>query len=100
MLGSEYDGERASAGLHATNLLQEHKLTWRDVLRVPETLSEPPRQRSSPPQDERTDARDLLDEHEAELNDWEREFLHDIARRGVLTSKQRRKLREIRSRCE
>ncbi len=32
MFGSQFPGERANAAEAATRLLQEHRLTWRDVL--------------------------------------------------------------------
>ena len=35
MLGSDHAGERAAAGLQAHRLVQQHKLTWPDVLAPP-----------------------------------------------------------------
>jgi hypothetical protein len=35
MLGSVHAGERAVAGLKASELLRERKLTWHDVIHVP-----------------------------------------------------------------
>jgi hypothetical protein len=37
MLGSEHNGERAAAALHASAILAEHGLTWDDVLAGPMT---------------------------------------------------------------
>jgi hypothetical protein len=35
MLGSNHAGERAAAGLKATQLLRQRGLTWRDVIQLP-----------------------------------------------------------------
>jgi hypothetical protein len=35
LLASPFEGERAAAGLKATELLRARKLTWGDVIRIP-----------------------------------------------------------------
>ncbi len=39
MLGSDFDGERATAAALASKLLQNHGLTWADVIRAPAAAS-------------------------------------------------------------
>lgn len=39
MLGSDFDGERASAAALASKLLNNHGLTWADVIRAPVAAS-------------------------------------------------------------
>ena len=44
MLGSDFDGERASAGILASGLLKTNNVTWSDVVCIPEypLAPEPP----------------------------------------------------------
>lgn len=46
MLGSDHAGERSAAGLAAHRLLQEHRLTWRDVIAAPAIVPTMPGVRS------------------------------------------------------
>jgi hypothetical protein len=41
-LGSDFDGERAAAGLLAARFVREHGLTWPDVLAAPAPTTPPP----------------------------------------------------------
>ncbi len=70
MLGSEHDGERASAGLLAHKLIRERGLTWPEIICPRQDWHEP------------TDPRDLAEQcgrYPATLTPWERKFLAEIA---------------------
>jgi len=41
-LGSEYDGERAAAGLLAARFVRDHGLTWPELLAAPAPATPPP----------------------------------------------------------
>jgi hypothetical protein len=91
MLGSDFDGERAAAGLKATQLLREAGLSWEDLIR-PSAAPVPPPQ---PPMGFRMRAMQAL-ARGALLTDWERGFLASIARQGrPLSPKQRSVLARI-----
>jgi hypothetical protein len=79
MLGSDFDGERASAGLLASRLLKDHGLRWDDLI--------PPAIGIVAAQDDRPDLTLCL-RHNALLTDWERNFVQSIASRRVLSPKQ------------
>jgi hypothetical protein len=102
MLGSDHVGERASAGLHATRLLRERRLTWGDVI-TPAGPSAPPPPRSPPPPEpprptypppgsgpgpaipQRHEAVELCRRHPELLTEWEIHFLDGQAARGFET---------------
>lgn len=103
MLGSEHDGERASAALLATKLLREKGLTWRDALDpapkvVVREVTVPQRYRYP-----RSAWRTLVAKIEASsgywslLSEWERSFIDDLGerRRPDLSDKQHRVLERI-----
>jgi hypothetical protein len=91
MLGSDYDGERAAAGLKATQLLREAGLTWDDLVRPSAAPVPPP----EPPMGFRMRAMQALTRG-AFLTDWERKFLASIARQGrPLSPRQRSALVRI-----
>ena len=111
MLGSDHDGERASAAHLATKLLKSHDLTWHDVIskaflvpygdrrdrrggdsRSPHWSTEP-----------RTEAEwcHAIREHcWAFLNSWEQDFLSSVIKRSrwPLSEKQRAILDKLRDR--
>ena len=82
-LGSEFDGERAAAGLMADRLVREAGLTWPDVLAAPPPATPPP-----PIEDWRACAAWCADRPEL-LNPWEQSFLSGLAaRHKPLTPRQ------------
>jgi len=93
MLGSEHIGERAAAGLKATELLRAHGRTWADMI---EQFNAPaPRQpkahRKAPSW--RAKAECCLDLHDQgvvipSLTTWEYGFLNDILERGYALSEK------------
>jgi hypothetical protein len=99
MLGSSFDGERANAARLATDLLERHGLTWREVLAPP--LPPPaykPQRAPEPSEPEPATKGDAFwaAEHAEVLNQWERDFLQSImAWRGDLTRRQRDVLTRI-----
>ena len=84
-LGSEFDGERAAAGLLASRLLRNEGLSWDQVigaLQLRPPVITPPVSRNP-----FITVRDLLARLD-ELTAWEREFLASITHRRALTAKQ------------
>ena len=82
LLGSEHDGERASAALAAHRLMRRLGLTWQDVLMpkpAPESTHAPP----PPP--------DLLRAAESRLRQCQRE--NDDLRRHISTLRRRMEAR-------
>jgi hypothetical protein len=78
-LGSEFDGERAAAGLKVTEFLRRHGLTWKDILLTPETPK---------PIGWRDKVR-ACQAHQHCLNTRERAFVSSLVRwRGTPTEKQ------------
>ena len=76
-LGSDFDGERAAAGLLATRLLRDRRLTWDDVVATPRE-AEPARSarnvRTSPEDD-----LDLCGRHATHLGRWQAHFVGSLA---------------------
>jgi hypothetical protein len=95
MMGSNQLGERAAAAAKATELLQAHKLTWRELLEGlrPAPALEPPERdwRADP---WRSVVRRCLD-HPELLSEWERRFCESIAWRAKLSWKQRSRLAKV-----
>jgi hypothetical protein len=93
-LGSDFDGERAAAGLLATRLLRDKGLGWGDVV-MPHTPSRSAAQREQAEQAWRRTVRDLLAQP-GSLRTWERtEFLPSLLRFQKLSPKQRHVLQAI-----
>jgi hypothetical protein len=97
LLSSDHGGERSAAALKATQLLQEHKLTWKEFLAP---AAPPPA--LCPLCESILDAaatwRDELafaEAHADLLSDWEREFVRSIADCRRLSLKQRSVLRRL-----
>lgn len=81
-LGSDYDGERAAAGLLASRLLKDHSLTWEDLLgNVPRR--EAPRRNQACNQ-----GLGLCLRHIERLTEWEQQFCRSVANRTQLSPKQ------------
>jgi hypothetical protein len=101
LLGSDYEGERATAAAAATRLLRHHGLTWDQLVRcstapLPSVLR--PATAGRGPADHRTRALVALRQAHR-LNGWELAFLHSIAGRpGPLSPKQAATLRRIEER--
>jgi hypothetical protein len=86
MLGSSFAGERAAAGAKASQLIRAKGLTWFDVLKLKAPVA--PSERSSRHRSWSSGSwRDLarlcleLGEERCLLNEWERDFLENIAQR-------------------
>ena len=101
MLGSDFDGERASAGLLATRLLKAKGLTWDALITARLATEEPPsrRPRPEPEREPDADGRTGLDwrataarccsRYPGYLTAWERDFMRGLPRFPRLSRKQR-----------
>ena len=105
-LGSDFDGERAAAGLLATRLLRAAGTTWDDLLTAPKAQQPPPggSQRGSQGGSQGWDAGRWQDSDNiafclgwiAELTAWEVQFVTDLRRkRRPLTPAQKAKIEQI-----
>ncbi len=85
-LGSDFDGERAAAGLLATRMLRDHGLSWDDLLL-----------QSTPTLPTPVDWRELVAacRRSNALTKWEIDFLAAVAVRARPTSKQMVVLEQI-----
>jgi len=90
MLGSNFDGERAAAGLLASRMLREAGLSWADVI---DTSALPP-PREAAPSGWRTDLA-LAERHLSFCRPWEQAFVANLSTRATITPKQRAALNEI-----
>jgi hypothetical protein len=79
MLGSDFEGERANAAAAATRLLQQHGMTWRDLIECGCPASPRPASPQWGRGDHRERAARLLARART-LDRWEREFLQSIAK--------------------
>jgi hypothetical protein len=98
MLGSDFDGERASAGLLASRLLKVNNITWADVVCIPQK-AEPPKSGNDDPLGldwRQTAIRCQQFPHL--INSWETEFLSGLPDFPRLSEKQKSKLISIVSR--
>ncbi len=93
-LGSDFDGERAAAGLLASRIIKGNNLTWDDIV-LPVALSHDDTARSRPPT-WRADVQ-LCQRYTGGLRPWERGFIAPVAAQPRLTAKQLATLREIAS---
>lgn len=99
MLGSDHDGERAAAGLKATQMVRGKGMTWDDLIASLDKLAEPTT-RSTEEAGFRPDADwpsrvTACLKYRALLNDWERQFLADLQRFRRLSYKQKAALEMI-----
>jgi hypothetical protein len=84
MLGSEHDGERASAALKASKLLMENHLTWCDVIGTPSADHV-----AKAPCSHRSVCKLAKELHNDKIiNDWELEFLISISGNLTVSDKQ------------
>lgn len=74
-LGSDFDGERAAAGLLASRFMRDHGLTWPDLLAAPAPATPPP-----PATDWRRRAAWCAERAEL-LSPWEALFLASMGER-------------------
>ena len=101
MLGSDHDGERASAGLLAARLLRDKGLTWTQVISSGPSQTYP-RPQASPwqpptstcPSSRLGDMRLALN-NLASLSEWERDFVRSIAQRPRWSPKQAARFAEV-----
>jgi hypothetical protein len=79
MLGSDFDGERASAGLLASRLLKVNNITWADVVCIPQKKAGPPKFDDNDPlgRDWRGTAI-RCQQFSHLINAWETEFLSGL----------------------
>lgn len=100
-LGSDFDGERAAAGLLASRLLRDRGLSWDDVIHAPGSRQahRPPCPEPPPAAGPGTAWRDDLafcQRHMAELDEWPADFVASIsAWRKSLSPEQVAKLAQI-----
>jgi hypothetical protein len=94
MLGSDHEGERATAGKMADTLLRQHKLTWADVVGADSKGAAPRVRTWHEASGFREQAAECLAWPEV-LTDWETEFLRSISGRWHLTPRQRHFLDRI-----
>jgi hypothetical protein len=99
MLGSDFDGERASVALMASRLLKNAGLVWADVVVVPQARprQERPRHDPSDPFPGRSwyDIAARCGEYPQYLDAWELEFIEGLRRFPRLSPKQFAKLSTI-----
>ena len=88
-LGSDFDGERAAAGLLASRLLRERGLTWDDLLGI-KPMREGPRRNEACNQ-----GLGMCLRHLQHLTEWEQGFCRSVATRSRLSSKQSEILSKI-----
>lgn len=94
MLGSDFDGERASAALMASRLLKSKGLTWAELLTPAVCYTRQPFPETSPYYSWREEVSACLCREEM-LTAWEREFLSSIVNRRSLTSRQQHTLDDV-----
>ncbi len=88
-LGSEFDGERAAAGLLATRLLKQIGVAWDEIIAAPAVAHE-----AATPLNWRSEVSAASRSMDM-LTPWEREFLTGLAQQGRITQRQRRQLDRI-----
>lgn len=88
-LSSDYDGERAAAGLLATRLLRQIGVAWDEVIAAPSVAHE-----AATPLNWRSEVSAASRSMDM-LTPWEREFLTGLAQQGRITQRQRRQLDRI-----
>jgi hypothetical protein len=95
-LSSDYEGERAAAGLLASRLLRDRGLVWADVVMPATPLpSRPAAEHTQYEQPWRQTVRDLL-ARPGSLRAWEKdEFLQSLLKFQKLSPKQRAVLNQI-----
>lgn len=99
MLGSDFDGERATAAALASNLLKNHGLTWADVFRVPDPASSYGRRGCWIDPESPQEALRVLHDYADVLldrNEWLANFVADLHARtpARISLKQQRKIKE------
>lgn len=96
MLGSSHVGERDAAACAAHRLVQQHGVTWHDVVTPPpvrlQTYSSPPRQPQPP---EWIDDLFLAKRNQEFCTSWEQKFLSSITTASRLSPKQKTVLEKI-----
>lgn len=81
LLGSDFDGERATAAAMASRFIRERRLTWDDVIGTPAPLPPPPRPSSGAPDCPALRAADvrLVLANVVLLTEWEATFVASVA---------------------
>ena len=96
MLGSAHDGERANAAAAGTRLLQQHGMTWRDLI-LPGPAERPQARQGG---DHQARARRVLADAAGRLTAWESGFLSVLSRQLRSPSvKQEQVLARLEERC-
>lgn len=88
-LGSDYDGERAAAGLLASRLLRDKGLTWLDLLGKGQSREAPYRNQAS------NGGLGLCLRHIERLTPWEQQFVRLLAMRSQCSQKQNEVVRKL-----
>lgn len=90
LLGSDFDGERATAAAMASRFIRERRLTWADVIGTPAPLPPLPRPASGAPDCpvSRLDAVRLVLARADLLTPWEMGFVQSVAWRRRWSPKQ------------
>lgn len=107
LLGSSFEGERATAAAMATRELQRHGLTWAALIEraaaSPRIIVQaaPPQPQPAPPgpRDDAVLLREVM-ARQSLLNPWEKDFADNLLQRwrGAFTGKQRAMLARIHAR--
>ncbi len=95
LLGSDADGERATAARMATRLLRDHGLTWANLVEAATRDLWQNRYHRTPPPENWERDRAFCMRHSALLTVWEIGFLTDISARRSISDKQRVILNQI-----
>lgn len=98
LLGSDFDGERATAAAMASRFIRERRLTWADVIGAkPPAFPEPQRptwREAATPTDASNDL-DLVLRNLGALSPWEQQFMRSVSGRSRWFPKQRARFAEI-----
>jgi hypothetical protein len=95
LLGSDFDGERAAAAATATRILQEHGLTWSDLVHGGAAVAQKPMPAYCAAIHQEV-ARRILAGQRHLLSPWETEFIESLARWwGRTTIEQIARLRQL-----
>ena len=97
-LSSDFEGERAAAGLLATKFIKQRGLGWQDILQPALPPPPEPEEQSSARTWQAVRA-DILTVHGDCLTDWEHDFLCSLGNYRKLSFKQFRAFQRIANKC-
>ena len=96
-LSSDFEGERAAAGLLATRFIKDRGLGWQDILQP--ALPPPERESRPSPPSWKAAAREIVETYPEYLTDWEARFLRSLFRYRKISDKQLAVLRRLAEQC-